>query len=378
MKIKIAAVLLLLVVAVVASRLALRTPPSSPVTATQPAPDYDKYDYGRTDGAKVVDIATQPNAIFTSESLFHDRILQRQLAEHGWTLREHRYRNGREMVPYTDGRLDVMVLGDIPAFIAMTEHRVGIFALCRQGYNTVVANRRITAKQLKGLHIGYPPNTTAHFTLDRVLAATNLTMKDITSVPMPPDQMDQAFRSGAVDAIVSWEPTASSILAIPGSTAVSSSEGFSYIAMDLGFAARHPAIQKAILAAVVRAVNWTRLDEQNIRTNLLWDRDAAVKFFGRSPVAVNEKWIGLMRKETIDNPSFPMLPLNFTESAGIQHQQFEFLKRGGMLPVTADWKTVIAQVDTGLLPQVVADKSWQTAQFDYASDKLYPAKVRAP
>ena len=369
--------LLIVILAGISIKLALRQPPS-PATPAKAAPDYDKYNYGKADEAMVVDIATQPNAIFTSESLFHDRILQKQLADEGWTLREHPYRNGKEMIPYTDGRLDVMILGDIPAFIAMEQHRIGIFALCRQGYNTIVANRKITPNQLKGLRIGYPTGTTAHFTLDRTLQAVNLTMNDITSVPMPPDQMEAAFRAGKVDAVVSWEPTASAILNIPNSAMVSSSPGFSYIAMDLDFTTRHPRIQQAILAAVVRAVNWAKLDEKNIRTSLLWDRDAAVKFFGKSPVEYNEKWIGLMRKETIDNPSFPMLPLNFAANSGIQYQQFEFLKKFGSLPATADWKKISTTVDTGLLPKIIADKSWQIDRFDYSSDKLYQGSQGAP
>lgn len=362
--------LLIVLIAGIGLKLALRQPPPT-VSPIMPAPDYDKYNYGKTDEARVVDIATQPNAIFTSESLFHDRILQKQMAAEGWTLREHPYRNGKEMIPYTDGRLDVMILGDIPTFVAMEQHSIGIFALCRQGYNTIVANRKITPNQLNGLRIGYPTGTTAHFTLDRTLQTVNLTMNDITSVPMPPDQMEAAFRAGKVDAIVSWEPTASSILNIPDSAMVSSSPGFSYIAMDLGFTTRHPRIQQAILAAVVRAVNWAKLDEKNIRTSLLWDRDAAVKFFGKSSVEDNEKWIGLMRKETIDNPSFPMLPLNFADNSGIQYQQFEFLKKIGSLPTTADWTKIGSTVDTGLLPKIIADRNWQIDRFDYAPDKLY-------
>lgn len=364
--------------AIVGISLLLRQQVPHPAGPAMAAPDYEKYDYGRADGAKVIDIATQPNAIFTSESLFHDRILQKQLSDEGWSLREHPYRNGKEMIPYTDGRLDVMVLGDIPAFVAMHQHRIGIFALCRQGRNTIVANRRLTADQLKGLRVGYPPNTTAHFTLDRTLQTANLTINDITSVPMPPDQMTAALRARKVDAVVSWEPTASAILAIPGSAAVSSSEGFSYIAMDLDFASRHPKIQQALLAAVVRAVKWVKRDEENIRTSLLWDRDAAIKFLGTSPVEATENWIGLMRKETIDNPSFPMLPINFADEAGIQHQQFEFLKRTGLLPSIADWKKINSTVDAILLSRVIADTRWLTDQFDYAPGKLYQGRQGAP
>jgi ABC-type amino acid transport substrate-binding protein len=217
----------ILIVIITVAAIFLIRPDRRPPTGIKNTPSsYDSYEYGQNP-EKVVDFGTQPNAIFTSESLFHDRILQQQLADKGWTLREHRFRNGKDMVPYTDGRLDVMVLGDLPAYVAMSTHKVGIFAVCRQGYNTLVASRRITPPELKGLRVGYPAITTAHFALDRALASANLTLDDIISVPMAPDEMEAAMRSHTVDAIVSWEPTASSVLAIPGYAAISVSEGFS-------------------------------------------------------------------------------------------------------------------------------------------------------
>ncbi|MBI4976676.1 MAG: ABC transporter substrate-binding protein [Spirochaetes bacterium] len=334
--------------------------------------NYDSYSYGNARDAKIIDVATQPNAIFTSESLFHDLILQRQLAADGWKLREHRFRNGRDMLPYTDGRLDVMVLGDIPAYIAMTRSRIGIFAVCRQGYNTIVANRILTPSEIKGRRVGYPPNTTAHFTLDLALHSADLSINDIITIPMPPDEMEAAFRKRSVDMIVSWEPTASAILAIPGSAAISRSEGFSYIAMDIDFAARNPAVQAAVLAAVVRAVSWARSDERNVRTNLIWDRLAAIAFLGSSPVEANAKWTGLMRKETIDNPSFPMLSLDFSDERGIQHRQFVFMKQNGLLPEDASWQRICERVYVHRVPEIIKESiRWQIGRFDYAAEKLY-------
>ena len=340
---------------------------------------YDTYEYGQGDQEKVVDFGTQPNAIFTSESLFHDRILQRQLAANGWSLREHRFRNGKDMVPYTDGRLDVMVLGDLPAYVAMSTNKVGIFAVCRQGYNTLVASHRITPPELKGLRVGYPALTTAHFAIDRALTSANLTLEDVISVPMAPDEMEAAMRSHTVDAIVSWEPTASSVLAIPGCAAISVSEGFSYISMDLDFTGRHPDIQKAVLAAVVRAAMWARQDEKNIRTHLQWDWKAATLFVGNSPVEPNAKWISLLRKETIDNPSFPMLPLNFCNENGLQHQQFKFLVKNKALSDNTRWQKICDNVNTHLLPEVIKDsQTWMINHYDYSSEKLYQGKEVSP
>jgi hypothetical protein len=73
-----------------------------------------------------------------------------------------------------------------------------------------------------------------------------------------------------------------------------------------------------------------------------------------------------------------MLPLNFSDDTGIQRQQFDFLKKIGSLPGTADWKKIRSTVDAGLLSKVIADRSWQTDHFDYAPDKLYQNRQAAP
>ena len=185
MKLKIIFAIFLIAALLIGIRFAVQQK-SLPVVR-QTAPAYNRYPFGTGD-AKIIDFATQPNTIFRSESLFHDRILQRQLADSGWTLREHRFRNGGDMIPYTNGRLDVLVLGDIPSLVAMSRNRIGIFAVCRQGYNTLVAHRRMTPSELKGMRIGYPPQTSAHFTLDRILHGAGLAFNDIIPVPMQPDQ----------------------------------------------------------------------------------------------------------------------------------------------------------------------------------------------
>jgi hypothetical protein len=333
---------------------------------------YDSYRYGMTENDRTVDFGTQPNAIFTSECLFHDRILKEQLDRKGWTLREHRYRNGSDMLPYADGRLDMMILGDIPAFIAMSRGNVGIYALCRQGYNTVIAGKSITPAELKGMRVGYSFGTTAHFALDKTLEAAGLNLDDVVSVPMAPDEMVDAMKNHAVDAVVSWEPTATKVLSLPGCEPLAVSEGFSYFSFDQGFTRRHPDLLEYILAAVVRAVKWTKIDEANIRKSLVWDRKGAELFFGKSPVVPDQKWISLMRKETLDNPSFPMIPLRFGDKDGIWHQQFEFLKEHGILPQETEWAILLKQVNTSLLPDIINENGrLEIDRYNYSEDKLF-------
>lgn len=370
MKTRIFLLTLLVSVAVIVAIRSILPLTSAVVTHSKKGREYDSYAYGGP-AEKILDFGTQPNSIFRSEPLFHDRVLRRQLAAEGWKLREHRYLNGRDMLPYCDGRLDVMVLGDLPSYMAMAKHNVGIFALFRQGYNTIVANRRLTPHELKGLRIGYPPNTTSHFTLARTLETAGVSMKDITSVPMSPNEMEKAFRTKQVDAIVSWEPVAARVLDVPDSFAVAVSEGFTYVAFDLDFASRNPKIQKILLAAVVRAVNWGRLDERNVRASLQWDQSASRLFLGSSTIDVNDRMVELVNRETVGNSNYPMLPLDFGQEDGVQRQQFEFLKTIGAIPRGTGWKRILDRVNTRLMSEIIRDGGkWRIYRYDYAPRKL--------
>lgn len=375
MRTKIILALLALVLLGIGIHIARReTPPSG--KAAMAAPNYDNDVYGRDDEARIIDVGTQPfgtPATYITECLFHDRILQQQLATAGWQLREHGFRNGSEMLPYADGRLDVMVLGDIPSLIALQQHRVGIFAVCSQGYNAVIANRWLIPSELKGLRIGYPAGTAAHFALERTLQSAKLSIEDTDSIPLAPEEMESALRHKRVQAVAVWEPFITTILnQIPGSAVISSSDTYTFIVIGLDFANRHPALVKPVLAAMIRATRWGKLDEENLRTSLLWDRQATFLFSGKSTVAADEPWINRLREDTLEHASFPMLPLDLCAEQGLQYQQFEWLKKIGTLPADAQWRTICAGFNTRLLPEVIRDgQAWRIGCFDYAPDKLY-------
>jgi hypothetical protein len=110
--------------------------------------------YARGDEAKVIDIGGQPSGLSTAvpiESLLRDRILQRQLAAEGWTLRVHGYQTGKDMLPYADGRLDILLLGDIPALTLMAQRNFGMFALARLSTNALIGKRLAHASGAKGV-----------------------------------------------------------------------------------------------------------------------------------------------------------------------------------------------------------------------------------
>jgi hypothetical protein len=366
-----ASVLLLVALAVAAYTARERlAPPAAPAPIVH---DYEKYPYTRNEQAKVVDFATQPGSGYANGGLLHDRILQRQLADAGWTLREHGYLTGKEMQPYCDGRLDVMVMGDLPTITALAQKRVVLVAVARINTNGIIAKRKITPAQLKGLRIGYPPGTSAHFMLHQALRAAGLSMADIVPVHVNPNEMEQALRDGKVDAVSSWDHFAMNIVErVPGTEVILSAGTSTYILADSDFAAQYPEQLKAMLASVYRAARWSRASEENMRAALSWTRQSNIRFSGKTQIQSEVQWIGLMRKDTTENPAFPLLPLDVGADNGRLQQLFAFGKEVGLIPATvADWPTISRKILHQPMQDVVREREkWQLDRADYSPEAL--------
>lgn len=353
--------------------------PSQTIEVVPSTPEYDLYNYGSADDTRIIDFGMQPNDLspaVISESLFHDQVLKQQLSAEGWKLREHRYNNGNDMIPYLDGRLDVVLFGNQPSVTAMVQRNVGIFAICAVGHNTIIATGILTPEDFKGLRIGYPFNTNAQFALERALITAKLSMDDVISINMQPGDLESALRKHTVDAVISWEPITAAILEnVINSVATFNTDSYTFVGFDLDFAKKHPTIQMAILAAIVRAVRWANKDDRNLVTSLHWFRQGSIAFSGESAVEPNAKWVALLKTQGIKSPSFPMLPRDIVDEQGLFRQQFEFLKKIGAIPSNSEWKVVRERVASKFLPEIIdKGESWQIETFDYSTEKLFQDK----
>ena len=345
-----------------------------PLPATSTNHRYEQYEYGRGDAAKVIDLGFVPTSMYTSflsECLLHDRILKKQLAAEGWTIRAHSYSIGIDMFPYADGRLDMMILGDIGAFTALQTLNMGLFALNSESEVTIIANRRLTPQDLKGKRIAYNTGTVTHFAVYRALAASHLAINDIITVPMDRALMENALLNNQVDAVAATEPFTTAILKdIPRTKVISTFPVAFYFASDLGFATRNATQLKTVLAALVRAAHWGRQDDAHLLQCLQWILEDQSKFIGKKSLAIDPNWIQELRKATIDNPSFPMLPLDINHVNSIQHQQFEFLKIARIIPATAQWEQLAIRFHGEFLPEIIQDGAkWQIDNFEYETGK---------
>jgi len=376
---KIAAALLLLLLIGIGAFVVLSRPPL-PAVPTASVHDYSDRVYGDKASDRVIDVGIIANSIasaFAGECLFHDRVLQRQLAAEGWTLRAHAFASGRDMLPFGDGRLEILTMGDSAALAAMHQQRVGVFALTRRGFNSLIAKRRLAPHELKGLRIAYVPGTVGQTTLELALRAADLSMAQIVPVAVAADaDLASMLLRGEIDAASTWEPNTARVLSrVDGSSAVFRAESHSFLLADLDFAARHPRLLQAVLAAVLRATRWASQQEAHAMTALDWIRQTETRFAGASKITANSPWLDVLHRETVGNPSFPLLPQDIGAESGALYPQFALMKANGLLPAEATWPRLSARIDAALLPELVrAAERWRIDQFNYAPEHLYPQR----
>lgn len=103
------------------------------------------------------------------------------------------------------------------------------------GNDMVVARPGITdVAQLKGKKIGVEVGFVSHLLLLNALASANMAGKDVQIVNIPTDQTAQALKSGAVDAIVAWQPNSGQALReVAGAKAIYSSANVPGVIYDV-------------------------------------------------------------------------------------------------------------------------------------------------
>lgn len=162
------------------------------------------------------------------------------------------------------GRSDFGVATDIPImFQAMQDRSLVILATLAMtdGNMGVVARREshiADPADFRGRRIGVALGTAAHYYLDRLLVAADLSRDDVVLVDLPPGQLWPSLASGAVDAIVLWELALSDARAHLGSAGVTINPHLAHplswcLVTRRSFDREHPELVKAMLASLMDA-----------------------------------------------------------------------------------------------------------------------------
>ena len=174
------------------------------------------------------------------------------------------------------GKADLALVADTPVmFAVMRGADLSIVATTysSRDYMALVARGDhgiARAADLKGKKIGYVPNTSGDFFLYSLLLANGLGSGRALRTVVSPAESVALIGSGAIDALVSWEPTLSEAKASIGPSAVvfHGPELYTMRFSLVGFSSyvsTHPAALKALLRGLKRANDFIQAQPEQAR-----------------------------------------------------------------------------------------------------------------
>ena len=172
-----------------------------------------------------------------------------------------------------DGKADFATVAETPVmFSVLKGDKIFVIANIESSSvnNAVIARPDAgigKAADVKGKRIGFTPGTTSDFFLDSFLTAQGLTRKEITPVPLPPNEMQDALQTRKVDAVSTWNYPLTQIKHQLGAQAVIFydrqiyTETFNLAAMQ-DFVQRNPQAVTRFLRALIQAEDFVAKNPQ--------------------------------------------------------------------------------------------------------------------
>jgi NitT/TauT family transport system substrate-binding protein len=210
---------------------------------------------------------------------------------------------------------------DLPAVILVVDYSFGGDAL-------VVRDGITDLKGLRGRRIAFEESALGSYELERILEIGGLKREDIVAVSRLPEEAEQDFHKGSVDAVITYEPGLGRLLRDEGARVVFSSRDIPGEIVDVMAMRRSVLDQRADeVRRTVRA--WFRAAD-DLKEH---PREAAERMAGRQHVTVDEFLQGL-EGARIPDPAENRALLGGAGSPGRLHATAarlgEFLVRRGL------------------------------------------------
>jgi NitT/TauT family transport system substrate-binding protein len=325
--------------------------------------------YGLAPDSPAVDLGVQPLGYpsgVISSVMRHDRILQKALNDARLPLKAHPFQRGADMVGLLgERRLEAGLLGDMPTLLSASVGQVWIVGLVKQTSTAIVAKGGAQVSSLTGKRIGYVEVSSAHHTLLQGLTSAGLDEGQVKMVPLRVDDMPDALERGDIDAFAAWEPAPSIALARnPANRIVFRGLSSDYFVIERAFAKRHPEATLQLVAGFLRSIEWMQRSQRNIEKAAAWALADGLAFTGKPAGATAGQVVAITRREILDIPSAPAIPMGPNNTP--LRTEFQFLSKLGKLPAGARWEQVESAFGYDGLARVLGDaRKYQIATFDY-------------
>lgn len=163
-----------------------------------------------------------------------------------------------------EGQADIATVGDTPiVFAVMNGKKITTLAAIQTANKNEAIIARIDRgiarpSDLRGKKIGLTLGTTGHFFADSFLLTQGIEINQVKIIDLKPDEMAEAFRTGKVDAVSTWNPHLIKLKKILGSKGIMFfsesiyTENFCVVAGQ-EYVKKNPGAIKKFLRALVKA-----------------------------------------------------------------------------------------------------------------------------
>ncbi len=331
-------------------------------------PVYSKYEFSKAEN--IINFGSQPITTYGPliEAMRHDAVLRDALSTLGMEIRFYSFRKGSDSnFFFGRGDIDGGMAGDMPVISAASKFDIVIPALVKLGFGAIIANQHMMVRDLRGMRVGFPYGTTAHYGMLEALASEGIIEGQVKITTMDVTELPESLHKGEIDAFASWEPTPTLTLKKYKEAVVIyryPSPGFIYFSRD--FSKKHPEALRHILAAEVRAIRWMQSDKENLLRASELAMSASEKLIGKKSLLSIEERAELTRSDILMLAESPVIPERLLKYGGQIHREFEFLKNIGKIPASAEWEQVHASFDRQILKEVLANQEkYDLNEFRY-------------
>ena len=152
--------------------------------------------------------------------------------------------------------------------------------------------------------------------------------------------MTDALAAGKIDAFAAWEPTPTIAKAqYDDAVIVQRFITTAYLYFSTSFKDQYPDTVNQLIASVQRALNWLKIDEQNLLEASNWAIQAGEQLSGQEIPLSAKQYATIAREDLITPAIIAIISDKFIEPGGRLHQEFVFLKGLGMIPPAFEWES---------------------------------------